>query len=174
MLSGSIPDRFEEYYAIYEEAFPLHERRQKEDQKKVLSNPLFRLGIVEEGGLIAAFAGYWLLPGCTFLEHLATASNFRGRGYGRRLVQECLSETDKPVFLEIEPVTECDPMTKRRAAFYERLGFWINRFPYLQLPLKEGDEPVPLWIMSHGRPVTEAEFTPFKREIYHMVYGWEI
>lgn len=171
MLLKDATVRFEEFYAIYEEAFPPNERRQKEDQKKILQNPSYRVRVAGEGA-IAAIAGYWSLPGCLFLEHLATAPHYRGLGLGRKLVKECLEETKLPVFLEIEPVTAADPMSGRRQAFYERLGFWANTFPYLQPPLKEGDQPMPLWIMSHGGPVSQEEFEPFKLEIYRLVYSF--
>ena len=105
------------------------------------------------------------------MEHLATTEQGRGKGYGKQLVEECLAETDKPVFLEIEPVTEDDPMTGRRAGFYERLGFFVNTFPYMQLPLKEEDHPIPLWVMSYGKPVTKEEFEPYKNEIHEIAYG---
>lgn len=171
MLLRDAKARFEECYAIYEDAFPPCERRQKEEQKKILENPRYRVRIQEEKGAVAAFAGYWKLPGCLFLEHLATAPLYRGRGCGGRLVKECLAETELPVFLEIEPVTGDDPASERRAAFYERLGFCTNSFPYMQLPLKDGDEPIPLWIMSHGGPVSSKRFEPYKKEIYSLVYG---
>lgn len=171
MLLENPGSRFEEIYQIYEEAFPPIERRTRQGQKAVLSHPRYRMEVIEEEGRIRAFLGYWELSGCVFLEHLASAGDFRGRGYGRRLVEKILNQTEMPVFLEIEPVTEKDPMTRRRAGFYERLGFFVNSFPYLQMPLKPEDEPVPLWVLSYGAPLTEEEFLPYKKEIYETVYG---
>lgn len=170
MLLENPESRFEEIYQIYEEAFPAIERRTRQGQRAVFTHPCYRMRVVEEEGAIRAFLGYWELPGCVFLEHLATAKECRGKGYGRRLVEEVLMQKDKPVFLEIEPITEEEPMTRRRAGFYERLGFAINSFPYLQMPLKPGDEPIPLWVMSHGGSLTEKEFFPYKKEIYETVY----
>lgn len=163
--------RFEEIYKIYKESFPDIERRTREGQRKVFYNPDYRIRIIEEQGEILAFLGYWDLPSCVFLEHLATLESCRGKGYGKLLVEEVLKETEKPVFLEIEPVTEADPVTGRRAEFYKRLGFHLNSFDYLQMPLKPEDEPIKLMIMSYGSPVTEKEFDIYKKEIYRMVYG---
>ena len=171
MLLKEPQSRFEEYYRIYEESFPSRERRTREQQRDILSHPCHRVRIREEDGSMLAFVSYWELPGCLFLEHLATTEQCRGKGYGKQLVEECLAETDKPVFLEIEPVTEDDPMTGRRAGFYERLGFFVNTFPYMQLPLKEEDHPIPLWVMSYGKPVTKEEFEPYKNEIHEIAYG---
>lgn len=171
MLLREPQSRYGEYYRIYKESFPSSERRTREGQEKVLQNPSHRVRIKEDAGEMVAFVSYWELPSCLFLEHLATTEACRGKGYGRQLVEECLRETDKPVFLEIEPIRAEDPMTERRAAFYERIGFHINRFPYMQLPLKEGDQPIPLWVMSYRRTVTPKEFEPYKKEIYEIAYG---
>lgn len=171
MLLEDGTKRFDEVYKIYEESFPEIERRNKEAQKEAMEHPCYRLRVMEEDGKILAFAGFWDLPSCVFLEHLATTEACRGKGYGQLLVQECIGSTGKPVFLEIEPVTKHNPMTARRAGFYERLGFSINRFPYKQMPLKKGDSPIPLWIMSYGGCVDEECFLPYKEEIYGIVYG---
>ena len=171
MLLKHGTERFEEIYQIYEESFPAIERRTKEGQKRVLENPYYRVRVMEEDGVILAFLGYWDLPSCVFVEHLATTEACRGKGYGKILVEECIADTDKPIFLEIEPVTKEDPMTGRRAVFYERLGFYVNQFPYQQMPLKEGDAPIPLWVMSYGGVISEEAFDPCKKEIYEQVYG---
>lgn len=163
--------RFEEIYHIYEESFPAIERRTREGQRTVFESPYYRVRVMEEDGVILAFLGYWDLPSCVFVEHLATTEASRGKGYGKVLVEECIAATDKPVFLEIEPITEADPMTGRRAGFYERLGFYVNQFPYEQMPLKEGDAPIALWVMSYGDVISREDFYPFKKEIYHHVYG---
>lgn len=173
MLLKNPVNRFDEIYSIYEEAFPAIERRTREGQRQVLEEPSYRLLVVEEAGTILAFLGVWDLESCVFLEHLATTACCRGKGYGKILVEELLRDTKKPVFLEIEPVTEENPITVRRAKFYKRLGFCINTFPYEQMPLKKGDAPIPLLVMSHGKTIKEEEFAPYKREIYHTVYGIE-
>ncbi len=82
-----------------------------------------------------------------------------------------MEESEKPVFLEIEPITEKNPMTRSRERFYERLGFHSNSFYYEQMPLKPGDKAIPLLIMSYGKLMAEDEFKPYKREIYELVYG---
>jgi len=173
MLLKNPQTRFEEIYPIYKESFPNIERRTKDDQKRVFGNPCYKVRVIEEEGKIVAFLGYWDLTSCVFMEHLATTEVCRGKGYGKKLVQEAMEETEKPVFLEIEPITEKYPITRSRAVFYERLGFHSNSFYYEQLPLKPLDKPIQLWVMSHGKPVTEEEFLPYKKEIYEIVYGVE-
>ncbi len=173
MLIEHPKSRFEEIYKVYVEAFPAIERRTREGQEKVFEHPAYQVRIIEEQGEVLAFLGYWELPGCVFLEHLATLEKSRGKGFGKQLVEEVLKETLKPVFLEIEPVTKDDPMTERRAGFYQRLGFYLNPFDYQQMPLKPEDAPFRLMIMSYGRPFTNEEFFPYKKEIYEIVYKVE-
>ncbi|MCI8948608.1 MAG: GNAT family N-acetyltransferase [Lachnospiraceae bacterium] len=178
MLLKQPLDQFEEIYQIYEEAFPDAEKRSKEGQRRVLENTRYHLRAVRENksgqGPIIAFLGYWVLDSCIFLEHLATTASCRGKGYGCQLIQECIEEgreKGKPLFLEIEPVNQIDPMTGRREQFYHRCGFVTNHFFYEQMPLKEGDRPIPLWIMSWPEAVSEEQFLPYKGEIYSQVYG---
>lgn len=171
MLLRNPQTRFDEIYCIYKEAFPPVERRTRDGQKKVFENSRYGVRVIEESGGIVAFLGFWELPGCVFLEHLASTKQCRGKGYGKHLVMEALRETKKPVFLEIEPITEENPMTGRRAGFYERLGFSVNSFSYEQMPLKPSDSPIPLWVMSYGGTMTEEGFKPYKKEIYEIVYG---
>lgn len=170
MLLLNAAERFEEFYQIYQESFPMVEQRTREGQRAVLDHPYYHVRVVEEKGKILAFLGYWELPDCMFVEHLATTEACRGKGYGKDLMLECIQEAKKPVFLEIDPVTEENPMTARRAGFYERLGFVINTFPYEQMPLKEGDVPIPLWLMSYGEAIAEEDFSRYRKEIYQVVY----
>ncbi|MDO5417976.1 MAG: GNAT family N-acetyltransferase [Lachnospiraceae bacterium] len=166
---------FDEIYPIYEEAFQAIERRSREGQRETFAHPRYRIRVIrdEETGAVISFLGYWELDSCLFLEHLATTEASRGKGHGRRLLEECKAEgreKGKPLFLEIEPVTEEDPMTGRREGFYKRCGFCTNSFYYEQMPLKEGDRPIPLWVMSCPEPVSEEDFLPYKKEIYQVVY----
>lgn len=184
MLLPNPSNYFDSIYAIYEEAFPAIERRTREGQRAVLEKPQYRIRVIKEAGKeetdhqklenrICAFLGYWELDSCIFLEHLATLKQCRGKGYGRILIEECIQEgreKGKPLFLEIEPVTEAHPMTGRRENFYHRCGFHTNHFYYEQMPLKPGDLPIPLWIMSWPDPVTKEGFWPCKKEIYQEVY----
>ena len=68
-------------------------------------------------------------------------------------------------------MTEEDPYTARRAAFYKHMGFVVNRFPYSQPPLRRGAPGCPLWIVTYGRAMGEEEFLPHKEQIYRHVYS---
>ncbi|MEY8339301.1 GNAT family N-acetyltransferase [Lachnospiraceae bacterium 62-35] len=170
-------ERFEEIYEIYRKSFPNDERRTYERQREMIQEGRCCFRIIEEEGKVQAFLEYWNLDSCLFVEYLATAPEQRNKGYGRHLMKECLEEAracGKPVFLEVEPVTEKDPMTERRAGFYRRQGFCLNHFSYRQPPLKEGDGWKELLIMSYGVQIEEKEFRKYKEEIYSKVYQMEM
>ena len=70
--------------------------------------------------------------------------------------------------LEVElPDTET---AKRRIGFYERNGFFLNRYPYEQPPLSKGADRIPMYVMTAGRPVGEEEFESLRRLVYASVY----
>jgi hypothetical protein len=57
---------------------------------------------------------------------------------------------------------------------FSLVSIYRKRYPEKQKPLKPGDKPTPLLVMSHGRLLTAEEFKPYKTEIYELVYGVSI
>lgn len=81
---------------------------------------------------------------------------------------EYISLSNKPVLLEVERVL--GEMEQRRIGFYERLGFHLNPYDYVQPPLREGNEDLPLLIMTYPNPVDEEEFQLYREILYSEVY----
>ncbi len=157
-------------WELMEEAFPPSELRVYEDQCRIMERPEIGARTLTEGGCLTGFILWWDLPSCRFIEYLAVAEGLRGAGRGKRLLSLALEGAAGPVVLEIEP-PEDSKQALERLHFYRKNGFLINDFPYLQQPLKKGDEPIPLRIMSCRKGMTEQEFAPLKEEIYRAVYG---
>ena len=103
MLLKEPQSRFEEYYRIYEESFPSKERRTREQQRDILSHPCHRVRIKEEDGSMLAFVSYWELPGCLFLEHLATTERCRGKGMESSWWRNALPRRTNPCFWRLNP-----------------------------------------------------------------------
>ena len=61
-------------------------------------------------------------------------------------------------------------MKKRRIGFYERNGFFLNEYPYVQPPISQGRKPVPLMIMTSGAAISEKEFEEIRNTLYKEVY----
>ncbi|WP_316245760.1 GNAT family N-acetyltransferase [Paenibacillus senegalimassiliensis] len=162
-------EKFERVYAIMEASFPPSERRTYDGQAELLANAYYRLMTKEnQAGQLIAFLAAWEFQEFRFVEHLATEPSARGGGIGKQLMNELLGQADTPVLLEVElPNTE---WAQRRIGFYQRLGFYLNEFNYVQPPLQPGEGPVPLKIMSFPHPLSADEFNHAKAVIHREVY----
>ena len=166
-------DRFDEMYGIMEYSFPESERRSREGQRKLFADPRYKVAAQsDERGRLEAFLAYWQLEKVTFLEHFAVAADLRGAGLGGRFLDELLTALKKPVLLEAEP-PETD-IAARRIAFYERHGFVLNGYDYIQPPLGEGRDSIPLKVMTYGEGLTPESFNAIRAEIYAAVYKLKI
>jgi ribosomal protein S18 acetylase RimI-like enzyme len=161
---------FSQVYAIMEASFPETECRTYASQKGLLTQPSYRLITEkdEQGHTIAFLAG-WEFTHFRFVEHIAVDQAIRGGGLGKKLMSRFISQSDKLVVLEVEPPE--DEWTRRRIGFYERLGFHLNDFEYVQPPLREGQADLRLQIMSYPYVLTEQDFAPFRQILYTEVYG---
>lgn len=161
--------QFEEMYAIMELSFPDSERRSREDQAALFEDDRYRVTVLrDDEGRVCAFMAWWQLESCTYLEHFAVGSALRGHGLGGRFLDELTAALRAPVVLEVElPQTD---IAARRIAFYERHGFALNGYDYIQPPLGKGKEPLPLRIMSLGDKLTPEQFGAIRADIYAAVY----
>lgn len=161
---------FSQMYEILEYSFPKTERRSRKGHLSELNKPLFRSLVLLEDEKVQGFMNYWDLSEFVYLEHFAIAKELRGQGVGSRLMSELRSSIEnRPIILEVEPPQQSD-IAARRIKFYERLGFVLNEYPYLQPPY-ENDEPLPLAIMSTERKLDPNEFKKIKFALYRNVYN---
>jgi ribosomal protein S18 acetylase RimI-like enzyme len=131
---------------LYETSFPLRERRDWNQVLSLLSNARMQLAVIEEAGRSIGFAIGWSISGWHFIEHLAIDPAQRGKQYGSRVMQQLIEHGQHHIILEVEP--SHDDLARRRILFYERCGFHLVPFPYLQPPYRAGEEPVPMQLMS--------------------------
>ena len=162
----------EQVLALMREAFPPTERRTDEAQRALFAHPLYRVHTVEEDRRVLAFMAAWSLQEMTFFEHFAVDSALRSQGLGGKFLDHLLSGAPQPAVLEVE-LPE-DELTRRRIGFYQRHGLFLNERFYQQLPLRPGDSPTPMFLMSFPRALSDAEFLRVRREIYRHVYETEI
>jgi ribosomal protein S18 acetylase RimI-like enzyme len=139
---------------LYEATFPLHERREWKDVLRLLSHPPMQMILITDGGADIGFAIGWRIGHWYFLEHLAIDPAQRGKQYGSQVMQELIVYAEKNIILEVEPAH--DELALRRIRFYERLGFQLAPFPYLQPPYRQGELPVRMELMSMP-PIIRAE-----------------
>lgn len=160
---------FEQMYRIMEESFPLIEYRTYEGQQALLANGNYRLLTKEnELGEVIAFLAGWEFDEFCFVEHIAVKPSIRGGGLGKQLMLDFIEQMNKPVVLEVEPPEE--EMSQRRIGFYERLGFHLNSYPYVQPPLRAGQPDFPLMVMSYPNLLTKEQFQSCRDTLYAEVY----
>ena len=165
------PADFDKLFALLEESFPPDEYRPYGAQKALLDHPQYHVYMLpdEEADGLKALVTVWRIEDFAFIEHLAVSPTCRNQGIGAALLHELGKLLSCRLVLEVElPETE---MAKRRIGFYQRNGFSLNEYPYLQPSYGEGRSAVPLLLMTTGGAIDEKEFETIKAALYKTVYG---
>ena len=161
---------YDRIWEIMQEAFPPAERRSRTGMDRVMADPAFTLSVYrDETGEPAAFLTSWQLEGFRFVEHFAVSASLRGRGMGGRMLRAFLESGAGPVVLEVEPPE--NETARRRIGFYQRLGFHLVDYPYIQPPLQPHTPAVPLRIMSWPAPLSRETFAAVRKSLYNKVYA---
>lgn len=172
MLYKMRENEFEQVFDLMVEAFPVDERRTFDEQKALLSNPIFDIYVCKDNqnSEIKGFISVYHLDDFTFVEHFAVNPKYRNLGLGHDILSNLTARFGK-LLLEVElPKTE---QAKRRIGFYERNGFYLNDYPYIQPPISKGTNPVPLLLMTTGAALNTEEFYKAKSMLYKHVYKVE-
>lgn len=169
MLRPIKKGEFAGVYGIMEKSFPDDERRNKKEQRALLDEEGYTIYILpDEDDSIKGFIAVWQFEDFGYIEHFAVDEKYRCMGLGSVMLSEAVKKLGKMVCLEVEP--PCGGMTARRVGFYERNGFVLNDYPYIQPAFSPEKKAIPLKIMTYGRAVDEAEFEKIKNTLYKRVY----
>ena len=160
---------FLQFWKIYEYSFPDDEKRCQKDQRKLLENPKYKIKSYYEQGVIIGFITLWSFDEYTFIEHFAINREFRGLGYGRKILEDIKTSDENNLILEVELPN--DATAVRRINFYEKAGFYYNEYDYIQPPLKKDSNPIELKIMSYPRAIDQRKFEDIRRRLYIDVYN---
>lgn len=136
---------------LYETAFPPEERRVFSSisftPAQADAEATMQLLLAQDATLApVAFAFVWDFKHFRFIEHLATAPEHRGKGYGNYIMQ-LLQPAGKPCLLEVAPPH--DEQSERRIRFYHRLGFAQSGITYLQPPYHAGGAVLPMLLLTN-------------------------
>ncbi len=168
MEKANIND-FDKIFALMDEAFPDTEMRTYEGQKALLSKANYQIFIQKNKDCIESMMCLWEFSHFIFVEHFAICKQRRGGGIGSRCMKALLQDIQKPIILEVEPAG--DEITNKRISFYERIGFHLNTYEYIQPPLRTDQVECPLQIMSYPNVLTLSAFEEVKNVLYKEVYG---
>ncbi|MBE6890125.1 MAG: GNAT family N-acetyltransferase [Ruminococcaceae bacterium] len=161
--------RFDELFAILEQSFPTTERRDRTGHLAEFSEERFN-SVCYIPDKLMGFLNYWDFDDFIYIEHFAVSPELRGQGTGSALMSYLKELTDgRKLVLEAEPPTDSG-IAARRVAFYERLGFKLNSYNYIQPPLIKGEKPIPLVIMSYPAPLSPDEYSMIRERMYRDVY----
>lgn len=149
-------------------SFPINEYRDlHKQQENTRLEDSFHLLIAKENGKPIGFISYWSFEDFCYVEHFATDSKLRNKGYGKAIMKE-LQKQQPTIVLEVEmPENE---LAERRINFYRRLGFILCEKSYVQPPYRRDDKELPMMLMSCNCNM-EEKFDKVKQLIHRKVYG---
>ena len=161
---------FDMVFQLIETSFPKDEYRTYDEQKALLNDPAYDIYVLpgSDNAEIKAFIAVWSFDGFVFFEHFAVNPSYRNKGIGGEFLRELVRLLGKMACLEVELPT--NEITARRIGFYKRNNFFLNEYPYTQPSISAGRNPVPLLIMTYGRPINNMEFNIIKDALYTRVY----
>ena len=159
---------FNQVYRIMEASFPSDEYRPYAEQKALLSNPVYTMYVWYGEPLIKAFIAAWAFDTFAFIEHFAVNPEYRNGGIGAKMLNEVVARLGKTVCLEVEPPE--NEMASRRIGFYQRNNFFLSGYPYIQPPISQGKNAIPLSIMTTNGEVDKHTFEQIKTTLYTELY----
>ena len=102
------------------------------------------------------------------MDNFAVNREYRNGGIGAEVLHRLHELMDKQLCLEVEPPE--NELARRRIGFYCRNGFVLNEYHYIQPPMSEGKNSIPLFIMTSKEAVDEERFKFLRRVLYERVY----
>lgn len=149
---------FNPAFSLYQSSFPVEERRDNEEQLRVLQKQDYHFDLIMECDSLIGVMLYWEIGNLIFLEHFTTRPELRGNGYGSKAL-ELLKEKGKTILLEIEPPE--DEITQRRYNFYKRNGFVMNPYHHIQAKYHLGDKDMELKVLSFPEVLEKDTYRSF-------------
>ncbi|WP_103070636.1 GNAT family N-acetyltransferase [Aquimarina sediminis] len=163
----SISDKyFENAWRIYEESFPIEERRLIDAQAHVMKNPNYHFDIIIDEKQLVGFLLWWDFDSYRYIDHFATSIQQRNKGFGKLILEEFIGRTDKPIVLEVELPNST--INQRRINFYERIGFKLNSHYYEVPPSVTDQLPIQLLLISYPTLLSLKDVEEFV-ELYHPI-----
>lgn len=154
---------------IYIASFPPEERRPWPLllDRAFDNSDNFTLYAITDGENVAGLVTVWRLRSARYIEHFATAPEYRGKGIGTTVLAMLDAMSSQPLLLEVEPAHTGDT-ARRRIDFYRRNGFTDHPgFDYVQPPYAPGLPSVPLTLMTTG----DVDLHSAAAELFSTVYG---
>lgn len=159
-ISPDDKDRWNMVWKLYEDSFPLAERRKEVDHIKAYEDDRFYPLSAWEGNELIGLMFFWEWDSYRYLEHLAVSPTLRGHGYGSQLLRH-LRDSEHTIILEIDPLS--DDLSVRRLQFYECAGYTLTPYRFVHLPYRLDGKDQELLILSYPKMITKDQHKDFLR-----------
>ncbi|MEE9361134.1 MAG: GNAT family N-acetyltransferase [Cellulophaga sp.] len=159
---------FHEAWELYEDAFPLEERRLLEDQVSVLKKDNYHFDILLEKNQFIGFILWWDFETYKYIDHFATSKQQRNKGFGKLILNTFVNSNHKPILLEVELPTSI--INIRRIKFYERIGFKLNEHYYEIPPIQVDQSPLQLLLMSSPNLISSKDVEQFIKKCHPIIF----
>ena len=138
-----------ELIPLYEDAFPLEERRSVDQLKRLIgtTEKMFFNAVVSDGILCGLFV-FWNFDKFCYLEHFAIYPHLRNKKIGKQVLDYLAENLPGLRLLEVEPAID-DEMAVRRVEYYRRNGYKVLDDSYIQPSYHKREDACPLWIMGN-------------------------
>lgn len=150
--------RWDKVWKLYEDSFPLAERRKEEDHLRAYNDDRFFPLSAWEGKELIGLMFFWEWDSYRYLEHLAVNPALRGQSFGSLMLKD-LRDSGHTIILEIDPLV--NDLSVRRLQFYERAGYTLTPFRFMHLPYRLEAQPEELLILSYPRLITKEQHNEF-------------
>ncbi|MBU2997110.1 GNAT family N-acetyltransferase [Cellulophaga baltica] len=154
-LNTTTDTYFQEAWEIYNSAFPAEERRSVDKQIAVMKNSNYHFEAFVIDKQVIGFILWWNFDSFRYVDHFATASSQRNKGFGKIILEKFITNNNKPVLLEVELPEST--INQRRIKFYERIGFKLNPHYYEVPSMVSGESPLQLLLMTYPNAISEEE-----------------
>lgn len=167
-LSTKAHPYFETAWQLYEQSFPLKERRSHKKQIELLRCENYHFETIIYKNSFIGFVLWWKFDDLSFIEHFAISPNQQGKGFGSAIIESIKLQISNLLLLEVEFPT--DTTAIRRVKFYESMGFKLNKQHYQQPPLHEEGQSVPLYLMSYPTGISDTSVVEFVTKYHPIIY----
>lgn len=151
---------------LYENAFPLHEKRNHAAKVRAFNHANYQLQAWFDERQFVGMIGVWNFDDYSYIEHLAVNDRWRGQGYGKRMLSQFLQQSPQTI-LEIDPLST--EIAHKRLRFYQSLGFQINPFTHFHPAYHENIADHELIVLSYPRRLNQHQYHRFFADLCHEV-----
>lgn len=165
-------EEFDRFYQILSNNFPTKEIKEYNYMKDTFYAGLYQVLTLKDNDQIVGIMSFYQHDDFRFIDYFAIDGSLKGKGMGSKMLQYFINLDDKMVILEVEHPE--DEQSKRRIAFYQRNGLYLNdQFEYFVPPVRNLKHRLYFHLMSSKRKLNNIEFEKYYPQILKMVYGIE-